>query len=298
MGLITENGVTYFVEELHSGYSQRFAVKKILCDAVSDYQKIQILDLENFGRVLALDGIIQFSEVDEHIYHETLVHPAMMVVNGNRKKVLIVGGGDLLAAREVLKHDDVEEVTVCDIDQSVIEVCLAHLKDMQGGVIHDKRFEFLPCDAIDFVGHEPDNSYDVIVLDRPDPVGPAEGLFSTEFYDSVRRILKPGGAVVCQSGIMFWQGSEMFDTFCYWDQHTTTTVLTITAPIWCGGPMALVMAVDGISAEEIGARVSKAVLDSPNLTKKMKFMGSPFAFANASMLGISMVDQLTSMRKE
>lgn len=62
--------------------------------------------------------------------------------------------------------------------------------------------------------------------------------------------------------------------------------------------MALVMAVDGISAEEIGARVSKAVLDSPNLTKKMKFMGSPFAFANASMLGISMVDQLTSMRKE
>lgn len=166
-------------------------VREVVYSGHSRFQEIQIVDTVTFGRVLVLDGVFQTSEKDEHFYHEMLVQPAMVVADDIRR-VLIIGGGDGGAAREVLRHAGVEKLTMVEIDGDVVEACQQHLPSI-GTAWDDPRLDLQIADGVGFLQRAASGSFDVVVLDGPDPIGPAEGLYAADFYESVARVLAPDG---------------------------------------------------------------------------------------------------------
>ena len=153
-----------------------------------------------FGRSLVLDGKTQSTESDEFIYHETLVHPAMLYHPGP-KSVFIGGGGEGGTLREALAHRSVESVTMIDLDQEVVELCRAHLPNHHQGSFDDPRLTLLHQDARAYLQSEGDG-FDVIILDLVDPLeeGTAYLLYTDEFYRMAKSRLNPGGVLVTQSG--------------------------------------------------------------------------------------------------
>jgi len=163
----------------------------------SEYQKVDVFDTEIFGRTLAIDDIFMTSEKDEFYYHEMLVHPALTTCP-RIQDVLVIGGGDGGTVREIAKYDEVERILVVEIDPTVVDVCRKHLSSI-GTAWDDPRLEVRITDGIEFVKKAQAESFDVILLDGCDPVGPALGLFNEDFYHGVRKLLKKDGAFVLQS---------------------------------------------------------------------------------------------------
>ncbi|MCX7834833.1 MAG: polyamine aminopropyltransferase [bacterium] len=180
-----------------------FTVEEWFVNTQSSFQKIECFRSKSHGVVLALDGLIQLTEQDEFIYHEMLVHIPMLV-HPNPKNVLIIGGGDGGSAREVCLHTCVERVDMCEIDGQVIETCKQYLKCTATGMNHPK-VNVMVGDGIEFVKQAKDNSYDVVIVDSSDPVGPGVGLFNSIFYRDVFRILTTNGIVVAQGESPFYQ---------------------------------------------------------------------------------------------
>lgn len=172
-----------------------FKVNKYIHRSQSEFQSIDIFDTEPFGRTLALDSVYQTSVGDEYNYHEMLVHPAM-VAAPSIKKVLVIGGGDGGTVREVLRYPGVEKVTMVELDRQVTEVCKQHLTEMNVPW-EDTRLELRFEDGVAFIRDSVDR-YDVILIDGPDPVGPAEGLYTSPFYESCRDHLTEGGIMAAQ----------------------------------------------------------------------------------------------------
>jgi len=166
----------WFVE-YYNGSALMIGVKKLIFEKKS-LQHIQIFDTVDFGRMLVLDGKVQLTERDEAFYHEMLVHPAMLT-HDNPKKVLVIGGGDGGAVREVLKHDP-EEVVMVEIDRDVIEACRKYL-GIDGGALRDGRVSVVNEDGVEFV-RNCGESFDVVVVDGTDPNPVSQSLISSEFY--------------------------------------------------------------------------------------------------------------------
>ena len=187
----------------------RHALKVLnwLHDEQSAYQRIQVVDTQVYGRVLVLDGIFQTSERDEHFYHEMLVQPVMCTAPAI-DRVLIVGGGDGGTAREVLRHQAVREVVMVEIDERVVSVAQQYLPGI-GSAFSDQRLELRIDDGVRYLRDAPDDSFDVIILDGSDPVGPSAGLFGIEFYRQCERALKAGGVFALQSE-SFFQTHELW----------------------------------------------------------------------------------------
>lgn len=171
-------------------------VNRTLYAEQGDYQHVEIVETEAMGRTLVLDGVFMTSERDEHYYHEMLVHPALSTAPSPRR-VLIIGGGDGGTAREVLRHPEVERVDMVEIDGLVVEACKAHLPGF--GAWDDPRLRVIIGDGIAYARDAEAGSYDVVLLDGTDPVGPGEGLFDEAFYRSVHRALAPKGVFALQS---------------------------------------------------------------------------------------------------
>jgi len=168
----------------------------LLHEERSPFQEISVLGHPRFGKILTLDGVVQLTEWDEFFYHEMLVHPAMHV-HADPKEVLIVGGGDGGSLREALKHSSVERVTIAEIDERVVEVSKQYLPTLNVGFSHPKA-RVVHTDGVKLVeGAAP--IYDVIIIDSTDPVGPAEGLFASSFYQAAYKALKPNGILVAQT---------------------------------------------------------------------------------------------------
>jgi spermidine synthase len=150
--------------------------------------------------MLYLDDVCNVTERDEFIYHEMIIHVPMMIFE-KPKRVLIVGGGDGGAAREVLKHENLEKVVMIDIDGVVVNECKKHMPSLSNGAFDDPRLELIIGDGIDYVKKAADNSFDVIIVDSTDPIPDSCGevLFTEEFYRNVNRILHPDGVVSTQS---------------------------------------------------------------------------------------------------
>ncbi len=161
------------------------------------YQKVEILDTYAYGRVLTLDGMIMTTEKDEYIYHEMISHVPLLT-HPNPEKVLIIGGGDGGAAREVLRHGNVKNVDLVEIDEVVIEASRKYLPTI-ASAFGNPRLNVHIKDGIEYVKQLRDETYDVVIVDSTDPVGPAEGLFKPDFYRDVYRCLKPDGIMVTQS---------------------------------------------------------------------------------------------------
>jgi spermidine synthase len=173
-------------------------VKRRLYVGSSSCQKIKVVEAFYFGRVLVLDGIFQTSEKDEFAYHEMLCHLPMFY-HPNPQKVLIIGGGDGGALKEVLKHK-IKKVWLVEIDKKVIEVSKKYLPLLSAGAFNDPRAEIVIGDGQEFIKNY-NNFFDVVILDLTDPFGPARDLISLKFYRNVKKALnKKRGVVSIQSG--------------------------------------------------------------------------------------------------
>ncbi|MHB8094693.1 MAG: polyamine aminopropyltransferase [Candidatus Aminicenantales bacterium] len=173
-----------------------FRVQRVLYDKKSPFQKIEIVSNREFGRVLLLDGLVQTTEKDEFYYHEMLVHPALSSHPGPRN-VLIIGGGDGGALREVLRYP-VERALMVEIDGQVVEACREHFGWLKAGFA-DERAELEIGDGNVFI-RETREKFDVIIVDSSDPVGPSTVLHEKDFYQALRKKLRPGGIIAAQAG--------------------------------------------------------------------------------------------------
>ena len=167
-----------FQETLYSEWGQNFEQDQILFEAETGHQHLIIFDNPRLGRVMALDGVIQTTEADEFVYHEMMVHVPMNT-HLNAKHILIIGGGDGGILREVLKHKSVESVTQVEIDRAVIDMCIEYFPNHSKGAFDDPRLNLVISDGAAFIANN-EKSFDVIITDSTDPIGPGEVLF--EFW--------------------------------------------------------------------------------------------------------------------
>ncbi|MDH5517067.1 MAG: polyamine aminopropyltransferase [Gammaproteobacteria bacterium] len=181
----------------NSGSAFSLQITEKLHEEQSEFQKIEIFQTTHFGKLMVIDGYIMLTDRDNFIYHEMMSHPVLFT-HPNPENVLIIGGGDCGTLREVLKHDSVKLAQQIDIDERVTrlsEIYFPALCDSN----NDPRAELYFDDGIKWVKDAADDSYDIIIVDSTDPIGPGEVLFSTEFYRHCQRVLKPGGLLVQQS---------------------------------------------------------------------------------------------------
>lgn len=200
----------WFTETLYPDFQQRLQVSKVLYEAKTDIQDLVIFENPRFGRVLALDGVVQTTEHDEFCYHEMLAHVPILA-HGDARSVAIIGGGDGGALEEVLKHPTVETATMVEIDPGVVELSRKYLPSICGDAFDDPRTNLIFADGIRFI-KETDQIFDVIIVDSTDPIGPSVPLFSQEFYADCRVRLSERGVLVTQSGVTFMQEHEARDT--------------------------------------------------------------------------------------
>lgn len=175
-------------------------ISKIYASEKTPYQKVEVIQSNHYGKCLILDGHMQSAQQDEFIYHENLVHPAM-VTTPKPKKVLIIGGGEGATLYEVLRHNTVEKVWMIDIDKRVVELCQEYMPEWHRGAFKDKRTVLLFQDGRKFL-EKTGEKFDVIIIDIPEPVeaGPAYLLYTEEFYKIVSKKLSDDGMVALQSG--------------------------------------------------------------------------------------------------
>ncbi|KKI99916.1 polyamine aminopropyltransferase [Prochlorothrix hollandica] len=170
---------------------------QVLFDEQSPYQRVRIYDTIDHGKMLTVDSLVMCTEKDESAYHEMIIQ-VPMVAHGAVKDVLIIGGGDGGSVREVVRHPGVDRVTMVEIDEVVVRASQQFLPSLACAFDHPK-LTLMIDDGIAFMDQAADASFDLIVVDSSDPVGPAEGLFTSAFYQQVYRCLKPGGVMTVQS---------------------------------------------------------------------------------------------------
>ncbi|MDK9687922.1 polyamine aminopropyltransferase [Halomonas sp. LC1] len=185
--------------EVFDSHGSAFSLKitEKLLDVQSPYQHLEVYATETYGNLMVLDGCVMLTDRDNFLYHEMIAHPALFT-HADPKRVVIIGGGDCGTLKEVLRHPGVEKVTQIDIDEEVTKASerfFPSLVEANG----DPRAELLFADGVKWVDDAADESIDVLIIDSTDPVGPAEGLFKTDFLKRCHRILKSGGVMVQQS---------------------------------------------------------------------------------------------------
>jgi spermidine synthase len=200
----------YYLERVTPYEAIYRRMDKVLAAGRTRFQDYFIFQTGAFGKVLVLDKDVQSTEHDEYIYHETLVHPAMLA-HPNPRSVFIVGGGEGATLREVLRHPTVEKAVMCDIDDQLVEMARTLLPEWHQGAFDDPRAQIVTEDARGWLENHPD-TYDVIIVDLNDPVGennPARMLFTVEFYELLKRRLNPGGLMAMQAGMILLTHHKM-----------------------------------------------------------------------------------------
>lgn len=241
----------WFDEALNVGLQLGLKIESILYREQTDLQDLVIYQTSDWGRVLALDGIIQVCERDEFIYHEMLTHVPMLA-HGNVREVCIIGGGDGGMLREALRHD-VDRVTMIEIDGAVVELCKTYLPSISDGAFEDPRADLVIADGARFMA-ETDRCFDVIIVDSTDPIGPGEVLFTSDFYADCKARLNPGGVMTTQSGVVMIQGEELTTTVSRLGEHFADAYGYIAAiPTYSGGFMGFGWATDDVSLRRCDA---------------------------------------------
>ena len=238
----------WWVERLHAGYRQMLKIDRLLYDSKTKEQRIRVFENPTFGRVLTLDDILQTTERDEFIYHEMMTHVPMLA-HGAAHSVLIIGGGDGGVLREVVKHRAVGRIVQVEIDAEVIEFSRTYLPMISDGAFDDPRYELVVADGARYVA-EAEETFDVIIVDSTDPVGPGVVLFSEEFYRNCRDRLAEGGVIVTQNGVPFTQADELVHTMGVFRKlFVDHTCYTACVPGYAGGALAI-----GWGTNDIGLR--------------------------------------------
>ena len=241
----------WFDEPLGVGLQLGVQITDIVFRETTEHQDLVIYETSQWGRVMALDGIMQVCERDEFIYHEMLTHVPMLA-HGNARNVCIIGGGDGGILREALRHP-VDQVTMVEIDAAVVELCTTHLPSISNGAFDDPRTNLVIADGARFIA-ETDQRFDVIIVDSTDPIGPGEVLFTSEFYGHCKSRLTDGGVIVTQSGVAMIQGDELTTTVRRLGEHFADSSAYIApVPTYIGGFMALGWGTDNTDLRQLTA---------------------------------------------
>ena len=239
-----------WVTEKWQNVEIRYRVRSVIYDEQSDFQHMQLVDTYQYGKMLILDGIVQTTENDEFFYHEMMVHVPMLS-HPDPKKVLIIGGGDGGILREVLRYRSIEKATIVEIDPLVIEFCREHLPGISKGAFDDDRTDLIIEDGAVYV-NETKERFDVIIIDSPDPIGPARILFSEEFYRDVHSVMVPDGIMVRQTGSTNMQPDEQKEGFALLKGIFTHTMFYVyTVPTYIGGLFSSVFCSDSVNPLDI-----------------------------------------------
>lgn len=185
-----------------------------LFNYTSSFQKIEIYQTEAFGRILVLDGKIVCAEEDEYVYHEMIAHVPLFA-HPNPKRILVIGGGDGGTVREILRHENIEQIDLVEIDEHVIKAAQEYLPTLAASLIH-QQVNLKVEDGVEFVKDCESGIYDIAIIDSDDPVGPGKGLFTEHFYRQIYRILKDEGIMITQSESPRFNRNIFKDVFlCY-----------------------------------------------------------------------------------
>ena len=198
--------------EIKNGRALKVRITKSLEKIKSEFQEIEVVESESFGKILLIDGIIMLTEADEFCYHEMIAH-VPLCVHPKTQKVLVIGGGDGGTVREILKHDNIKGVDVCEIDEKVIEISKRHFPYLADS-FNDPKVKIYCEDGNKFIkAHK--GEYDIIIVDSSDPIGPAEVLFRREFYEAMYQALKDDGVVVTQAESFFYHQKIIKSLFSF-----------------------------------------------------------------------------------
>ena len=236
--------MTWLAETLYPDWAQSFRIVREIVRERSGFQDILIVETVSHGRVLFLDGVVQVTEADEYAYQEMVAH-VPLIQHGSAEKVLIIGAGDGGVLRRVLQHRTVVQATMVEIDEAVIRLSKAHLGAIGGSAWDDERSLVTVGDGIAYVANAVDSSFDVIIVDSTDPVGPGEGLFTEVFYRNCARILRSGGLLANQCGVPFMQADELSRTTGLRKRaFASTSAYVVAVPTYVGGLMTVGIASD------------------------------------------------------
>ncbi len=191
----------WFSEQHTKNLKLSVKIKEQLYSKKSYYQLIEVFDTEEFGRMLVLDECVMITEKDEFMYHEMIAH-VPMAANPDAKNVLIIGGGDGGAVRELLRYKTIEHIDMVEIDSEVVDVCCKYIPQT-AAMLDDARLSIHYEDGLAFV-RKTKNTYDLIIVDSTDPFGPGEGLFTREFYGNCYKALSDNGILINQHESTFY----------------------------------------------------------------------------------------------
>ncbi len=274
--------------DLVHGQSWRVKLKmeRVLYQGRSPFQNAVVFDNRFYGRVLALDGIVQTTEADEFFYHEALVHTPLFA-HGRVRRVLIIGGGDGGALEEVLKHPGIESVTLVELDQLVIDLAKRYLTKICGRAFEDPRLKLVIGDGVGFVADCRD-SFDAILIDSTDPTGidpensdggapagPGLMLFGAAFYGACKDRLEPGGLLVTQNAVPFVETAALTTPVRNLRAHfAQVACYRATVPSFYGGEMVFTLASDDdglgrVPRETLEARFREAGIQTRYYTPEV-----------------------------
>jgi spermidine synthase len=186
----------WFTEKQTENFGITIKINRTLHTEQTDFQKLDMVETEEFGNMLLLDGMVMTSQKDEFVYHEMVAHVPLFT-HPNPENVLVVGGGDGGVIREVLKHPSVKKATLVEIDGKVIEYSKKYLPEI-AGELENPRVDVKVDDGFMHIAQS-ENVYDVIMVDSTEPVGPAVNLFTKGFYSGISKALKEDGIFVAQT---------------------------------------------------------------------------------------------------
>lgn len=264
--------MSQFTETLYDAWGQSFAIDRVYFEHKTDHQHLVIFHNALFGRVMALDGIVQTTERDEFVYHEMLAHVPLLsfaAVHGRpAKRVLIVGGGDGGMLREVLSHASVEQAVQVEIDQAVIDMAIEYLPNHSAGAYDDPRANIVIADGIDYVASQAEAGaqFDVIISDSTDPIGPGEVLFTENFYHYCAKLLGDDGLLVTQNGVAYMQLDEVTTTARRLQPYfADTSFYTAAVPTYVGGQMTFAWATQNAALRNPDTQALQAAFEAASL---------------------------------
>ncbi|MCK6429432.1 MAG: polyamine aminopropyltransferase [Burkholderiaceae bacterium] len=220
----------------HSGYG--FTAKQRLETQQSPYQRVEVYDTHQFGRLFRLDGRLMTSEGEEFFYHECMTHPALLT-HPNPQSVLVIGGGDGGSSEEIFKHPSVKRIVMAELDPVVIDISKRYLREIHKGVFDDPRLEVKIGDGFEYVKNT-NERFDLIVLDLTDPDTPAFHLYSEEFFRMCQRILNPSGLLTLHLGSPVFQAATVKKNAAnlrkvFRHVHPMALYIPLYGSLWCLG---------------------------------------------------------------
>jgi spermidine synthase len=240
----------------HAGYG--YTAKKQLAAFESPYQRVEVYDTHQFGKLFRLDGRLMTSEGDEFFYHECMTHPALLA-HPNPQSVLVIGGGDGGSTEEILKHPSVKRVVMAELDPAVIEVAREHLQAIHKGALDDPRLTIKIGDGFEFVKNCSEK-FDLVILDLTDPDTPAFHLYTEDFFRLCQRVLNPGGLMTMHLGSPVYQPAAVKKNAAalrrvFKQVQPLSVFIPLYGSLWCLAIASDTVNVRGLATESITQRL-------------------------------------------